>query len=146
MRVRIFVDTSVLVAASVSRHPHFARARPVLERVARREETGFAAAHSLGEGYSAFTTIPLDPRIQPVEAERLLEHNLLTHFHLIEAEAAHYRAAIRRCAALTVVGGRFYDALLVECARKAEPDRIYTFHVRHFQELARDLEGRICAP
>ena len=107
---------------------------------------GFAASHSLGECYSAFTTIPLDPRIQPIEAERLIEHNIVPHFQLLDADAADYRRVVQACVALSAIGGRFYDALLLECARKAGPDRLYTFNTRHFQTLAPDLEGIICAP
>lgn len=146
MSVRVFLDTSVLVAASLTRHPHHARARPVLERIAQGEDTGFAAAHSLGECYSAFTTIPLDPRIQPLEAERLIEHNVVAFFELIQADDTIYRTAIRNCASQSGIGGMVYDALLLECARKADPERIYTFNTRHFQALAPDLDGIICAP
>jgi predicted nucleic acid-binding protein len=144
--VRVFLDTSVLVAACLSKHPHHARARPVLERIVRAEDTGVAAAHSLGECYSAFTTIPLDPRIQPIEAERLIEHNVVAHFQLIEAEPPDYQEAIRRCASQSAIGGMVVDALLLECARKAGADRIYTFNTRRFQALAADLAGIVCAP
>lgn len=144
--MRIFLDTSVLVAACLSAHPHHARARPVLEQVSSGKDVGLLSAHSLGECYSAFTTIPLDPRIQPIEAERLIEQNIVGFFKLIEADVAAYRAVIRRCALPSAVGGMFYDALLLECARKASPERLYTFNTRHFQVLAPDLEGIICAP
>lgn len=104
------------------------------------------AAHSLGECYSAFTTIPLDPRIQPLEAERLIEHNIVTYFQVFEAGAADYLQAVRRCVSLSATGGRYFDTLLLECARKAQAERVYTFNTRHFQALAPDLAGIICAP
>lgn len=142
----MFLDTSVLVAACLSKHPHHARARPVVERIVHAKDAGVAAAHSLGECYSAFTTIPLDPRIQPVEAERLIDHNIIPHFELIESSTPDYQETIRRCASLSAIGGMFYDTLLLECARKARADRIYTFNTRHFQALAPDLAGLVCAP
>lgn len=142
----MFLDTSVLVAACVAKHPHHTRARPILERIVRAEDKAFASVHSLGECYSAFTTIPLDPRIQPLEAERLIAHNVVPHFELIESSKSAYREAIRRCASLSAIGGMVYDALLLECARKARPDRIYTFNTRHFHTLAPDLVDIICAP
>jgi hypothetical protein len=43
-------------------------------------------------------------------------------------------------------GGRIYDALHPRCAHKAGADWIYTFNVRHFQQMAPELEGKICAP
>jgi hypothetical protein len=44
------------------------------------------------------------------------------------------------------IGGRIYDALHLRRARQAACDRVYTFNVRHFQQLAPDLAGRIGAP
>lgn len=144
--MRLFLDTSVLVAACLAKHPHHARAWPILEGIACGKDVGMASAHSLGECYSAFTTIPLEPRIQPIEAERLISHNISAHFQLIEAGGRDYQAAIRRCVSHAAIGGMLYDALLLECARKARPERIYTFNTRHFQALAPDLAGIICAP
>ncbi len=39
-----------------------------------------------------------------------------------------------------------YDALLLWCARRKRCERIYTFNTVHFEQLAPDLVGRICAP
>jgi len=43
-------------------------------------------------------------------------------------------------------GGRIYDAIHIQIARKAKCDRIYTFDVRHFRSIAPDLSDRIMAP
>ena len=45
-----------------------------------------------------------------------------------------------------VPGGQIYDALLLDCARKFEADRIYTLNLRHFRRLAPDLAPRVVAP
>jgi hypothetical protein len=39
--VDIFFDTTVLVAASEKGHPHYARSRPALLRVAAGQDKGF---------------------------------------------------------------------------------------------------------
>ena len=39
-----------------------------------------------------------------------------------------------------------YDALLIECARKAARERLYTFNVAGFRMLAPDLSPRTVAP
>jgi predicted nucleic acid-binding protein len=57
-----------------------------------------------------------------------------------------YLATIRECADKGWTGGRVYDALHLHCAKKTFCDRIYTFNVRHFQQLAPDLADRITAP
>jgi predicted nucleic acid-binding protein len=37
-------------------------------------------------------------------------------------------------------------ALLIGCAIRCKADRIYTFDIRDFRQLAPTLEERICAP
>ena len=57
-----------------------------------------------------------------------------------------YEQAIDACVRHSLSGGKVYDGLLVECARKGECDRIYTFNVEDFRRLAPDLTSRIVAP
>jgi len=144
--VRIFVDTSVLVAGCVRHHPHFGRARPVLEAAAAKKQDFVVSAHSLAEVYSVLTNLPVQPRIMPAEARLILETNVTPHFRKVAVTVKMYESAVRRCAEWGLSGGVVYDALLLECARQAEADRIYTFNMRDFQRLAPDLAARIVAP
>jgi predicted nucleic acid-binding protein len=43
-------------------------------------------------------------------------------------------------------GLKVYDALLIECARQSQADRIYTFNLQDFRRLAPDLVERLVAP
>jgi hypothetical protein len=45
-----------------------------------------------------------------------------------------------------IKGGTVYDALLPGCARKYDPEYIYTLNVRHFQAVGPDLADRIVTP
>ena len=51
--MRVFFDTSVIVAASVADHPHHSRAWPALQRVAIGKDQGFVGAHSIAKIYDA---------------------------------------------------------------------------------------------
>jgi len=144
--MRVFCDTSVLVAGCVRRHPHFPRARAVLESVAGEHDEGFISCHSLAETYSALTSLPLVPRVLPAEAERIIQGNLLAHFRTIAVTKAMYDRAIDACVRQSLPGGKVYDGLLLECARKAKCQRIYTFNVEDFRRLAPHLEAAIVAP
>lgn len=144
--MKVFFDTSVLVAGCVRRHPHFQRALPVLASVVAGRDEGVVACHSLAEVYSALTNLPVSPRIQPVEAERMMKANIMRHFRLQPAPSSAYAAAIALCAREGFPGGIVYDALLLECARRANCDRIYTFNLADFRRLAPDLLDRIAAP
>ena len=45
-----------------------------------------------------------------------------------------------------ILGGKVYDALHAACAEKSKVERIYTFNVRDFVELAGTLSDRVTAP
>ena len=144
----IFCDTSVLVAACVRRHPHYPRARPVLADISRgtAEVTGVMSTHSVAELYSALTMLPVEPRILPSEAASLIDTNVIRFFRLVPATPAMYQRAVATCALRGLPGGKVYNALLIECARAAACDRIYTFNRTDFERLAPDLQPAIAAP
>ena len=86
------------------------------------------------------------PRINPSEARLILETNVMKYFGLITATPEMYAKAVSTCVEHGLQGGAVYDALLLECARAAGSDRIYTFNLRDFRRLAPDLGDRLCAP
>ena len=65
---------------------------------------------------------------------------------VVALTAEEYRLVVRECASHGWAGGKIYDALHLQCARKAGCDRIYTFNVRDLQGLAPELQTKICAP
>jgi predicted nucleic acid-binding protein len=142
----VFCDTSVLVAACIRQHPHYERARPILVSVAAGKEQGVISAHSLAEAYSALTSVPVVPRILPSEAREIVSVNIRSRFQLVAVTSDMYERAMEVCARRGLGGGKIYDALLIECARQSQADRIYTFNLGDFRRLAPDLADRIAAP
>lgn len=142
----IYLDTNVLVAAVLGNHPHYSAAQAVLRQVHDRKAQGWISAHGAAEFYAVLTRLPLTPPVYPSEAWRILDREILPHFKLASLSAQEYRNTLRLCAASGWPGGRVYDALHIAAARKARCERIYTFNLRHFRELAGDLAGRICTP
>ena len=142
----LFCDTSVLVAACIRKHPHYERARPVLESIAGGKEAGVISAHSLAEVFSALTSVPLMPRIMPSEARSMIAANIQRHFQLVALTSEMYERAVAVCVGCGLGGGKVYDALLLECARSSKAERIYTFNLQDFRRLAPDLAIRMAAP
>ena len=142
----VFCDTSVLVAACIRQHPHYERARPLLETIAGGGVAGVISAHSLAEAFSALTSVPVVPRILPSEAREIISTNILRHFQMVAMTPEMYERAVEVCAGRGLGGGKVYDALLVECARQSQADRIYTFNLGDFRRLAPDLADRMAAP
>lgn len=141
--MKVYFDTNVLVAAALEGHPHHVPAAAILRKVHRGEIEASISAHGLAELYSVLTRAPLVPPVYPSEAWRILERNVLPHFDVIPLSGAEYKSTLRGCADAGWTGGRVYDALHLTAARKAHCERICTFNVRHFRELAPDLADRI---
>lgn len=144
--MKVFADTSVLVASLVRGHPHHARAMSVVRSVLKGRDQGLVAAHGLMETYAVLTTLPVAPRIGPEVAKKLLVENVLPRFRAVALTAREYERVVVSVADDGVAGGAVYDALQLACARKAAAERIYTFNVAHFQRLAPELADRVAAP
>jgi predicted nucleic acid-binding protein len=145
--VDVFFDTTVLVAASEQSHPHYPQARPALLRVATGKDKGFIGLHSIAEVYAALTRLPVQPRIHPVEAARIVTENILPHFEVVPIGKRDYLEALNTMASGGWLGAKIYDALLLRCASRCAAERIYTFNLGDFKQLApAGLRERICAP
>lgn len=145
--MKIFCDTSVLVAACLGEHPHHPRARNVLARVKEGKDDGVVAGHSLAEAYSVLTRLPGASRVPGMLVWEILERNVTTPFTVMALTGTEYVKAIKALALQAVEGGRLYDALILAVAEKSQAERIYTFNLSHFQELASSsFRERIMAP
>ena len=145
--MEIFFDTTVLIAAFEQSHPHYTRAWPALRRVAAGEDKGFMGVHSIAEVYIALTRLPVQPRVHPLEAVRIVTDNILAHFEVVPIGKEDYMEALDTVGNGGWNGARIYDALLLRCAARCPVERIYTFNLEDFQQLApTTLRGIICAP
>jgi predicted nucleic acid-binding protein len=144
--VKVYIDTNVVVARSVAQHEHQARAVEFFNRVVRHHWTPAISTHGLAEIYSILTRVPFLPRISPAEALEIVERNVIGRFEIESLTRSDYIKVIRECAAIGWIGGRVYDAIHIHVARKAQCERIYTFNVQDFRQIAPDLVDRIMAP
>ena len=145
--MNIFFDTTVLVAASEQSHPHYPQARSALLRVAAGQDKGYMGLHSIAELFAALTRLPVQPRIHPVEAARIVSENILPHFEVVSLGQKDYREVLNTMASGGWMGAKIYDALLLRCAARCAVERIYTFNLGDFRQLApAGLQERICAP
>jgi predicted nucleic acid-binding protein len=142
-----YFDTSVLIPAAVTRHPHNAAAFALLEESFKRKHQEYVSAHSLAEVYSVLTRAPFKPRIYPDGAWRIIEQMFLPRMTLVTLSPNDYVEVVRRCALNGWAGGRIHDAVHLRCAEMTGCDHIYTFDVKDFRALApASLTERISAP
>lgn len=145
--MKVFFDTSVLVAASEQGHPHYGKALPALRRVTGRKDRGFMSVHSIAEMYAALTRLPVQPRIHPTEAVRIITDNIMPHFEAVPIGKKDYVEALKLVGNGGWSGAKIYDALLMGCAARCNADRIYTFNLGDFRLLApARLQEKVCAP
>ena len=145
--MRVFFDTSVLVAASVKNHPHHVPAFEALRRAASGIDEAFIGVHSIPETFATLTRLPVQPRIHPSEATRIVRENILRHCALVPAGKAEYMEALTAMKDRGLSGAKIYDALLLAARPARRLREIYTCNLANFRGLASEgLQGRICPP
>jgi predicted nucleic acid-binding protein len=141
-----FLDTNVLAAACVTDHEHHARALPLVQKIHDGKAEGFVSAHSVLETHAILTRLPRVPRISSMQASTLIADNLVKYFSVVALTGKEYADLSSKLGQNNVVGGKAYDVLHLTCAEKCRADRIYTFNVRDFIQLAAHLTSKITAP
>jgi predicted nucleic acid-binding protein len=145
--LKAFLDTNVLIAASVRQHPHFARADAVLRACLAREIEGIIHVHSLLEFHSAITQLPKGLAVPPAQVPRLLEEGILAYVRQVALPPEEVADVIQRAAELGLAGGIIYDLYHLAVAEREKAGRFYTFNTGHFQALAPPhFAGCIVAP
>lgn len=144
--MRILLDTSILVAAIVEAHPAHEQGFPWLKRVTSGRDKGLVAAHSLAELYAILTTLPVHPPISPSDAQQLIKHNVTERLEIVFLSDRDYIQVIEHLAALGIVGGATYDALILRAAANAKVDLVVTLNEKDFQRVYPNLADKILAP
>lgn len=72
--------------------------------------------------------------------------NLRERLSIIALTSDEYCAALEASAALGIVGGGIYNAILAHCALKAKAQAIYTWNVRHYTPCGGEVMGRVRTP
>lgn len=144
--MRVFLDTSVLIAAMLKGHPSHAVALSWLQRIQQRTDVGLVAAHSLAESYAVLTRLPQHPRISPGLAVQLIKVNVLATCEVIALSASEYRTLLDHLSEVQVAGGAVYDALLLHAAQKANVEQIVTLNEAHFRRVYPALASKTVAP
>ena len=144
--MKVFFDTSVLVAAFVPAHPRHERAFERVRRARSGEYRMLTSTHNLAEVYSVLTTLPLSPRISPPVAARIIRENLEEHAEIIPVSVDDYRDAVHHLGDAGLPGGIVYDALVCRAAITAGAAVILTFNLKDFRRVWPDSGMKIEEP
>jgi predicted nucleic acid-binding protein len=138
--VNVFLDTSVLVPVFIADHEHHDASMGLFRRLGGRSS---CAAHSLAEVYSTVTRMPGKYRASADHAMLFLAE-IRSRLNVVALNETEYYNALQNAADRGVMGGTIYDALIVRCAAKAKAGIIYTWNIKHFQQI--NFAGRIRTP
>ena len=138
MAVRIFLDTSVLLAGLVDFGPQSAPAQSLLHAVAEKQvsDTG-TAWHCCLEFFSVSTRLPREFRLTPAEAAQLVEAEIFARMSVHDLPAADRVPMLKAAARDATAGGRIYDGHIAEIARTAGAAVVVTDNRRHFMAALR---------
>lgn len=134
--MKLYFDTSVLIAALLQHHPQHAAAYRRLQLVKAKEAEGWITTHGIAELYSTLSALPLKPKLLPADAYRILQRSILPLFTLIPLTTEHYLYALQLTVESNLPSGAIFDALHLIGARHANCVALLTFNLRHFQTLA----------
>jgi predicted nucleic acid-binding protein len=136
--VRIFLDTSVLLAGLVDFGPQSGPAQSLLHAVAEKQvlEAG-TAWHCCLEFFSVSTRLPAEFRLTAGEAAQLVEAEIFGRLSVHDLPAADRLPMLKAAARDGTTGGRLYDAHIAEIARAAGAAVVVTDNRRHFMAALR---------
>jgi predicted nucleic acid-binding protein len=141
--VKAFFDTSVLVAAVLLQNTHHSRSLAAYLAAERGQAS--CAAHSFAEVYSTLTRLPGNQRMECDQALLLLD-DIRDRLTSVALDPEEYCSTIADAAALGIVGGTIYDALIARCALKVKATTIYTWNVEHFRRCGPEVAKRVRTP
>lgn len=141
--MKAFFDTSALVPVFYGDHVHHQAS--LARFIGFDKSTGCCGAHSLAEVYSTLTRMPGRHRISGEQA-MLFIGSIRDRLTIVALSGHEYAEALRASAALGIVGGSIYDAMLAHCAIKAKVEIIYSWNGRHYAQCGAEVTRRLRTP
>ncbi|MEL6718165.1 MAG: PIN domain-containing protein [Bacteroidota bacterium] len=129
------IDSSVLVAFCVKKHPKHDTALQWFKKAKRENLKLYIAAHTLDEAYSVLTRAPFDPKIKADDARKMINTNILPFVTLITLDGSKYEKVMNQLADNELIGGIIYDSITIESANQAEVKQIITANTKDFARL-----------
>lgn len=133
--MRVLFDSSVLVSGLVAELKNHEVALDCFLRYSQEPHVGVCSSHALAECYATLTALPLKRRIQPAEAQTLIEQTVVGRLDLVPLDDSIYMQALQRVGSLGLISGIVYDALHLVCAENQGCGRLYTYNLGHFRRL-----------
>lgn len=133
-----FFDTSILIAGLIEIGEASTFPQRIMTSVAEGHLPRTVTAwHCCLEFYSVATRLPEEFRLDPEDAVRLLEEEIMSRLEIRELPERARNAFVSGLESERIVGGRVYDAHIAETARLSGCHAVVTDNRRHFASLTR---------
>jgi predicted nucleic acid-binding protein len=113
--------------------------------VRTKKGDAFCGGHSLAEFYAVATRLPGRNRFSGDQVMLCLEE-IRERFTVVTLTADEYHDVVSEAAAGGIAGGLIYDMLLARCALKAGAEILYTWNLKHFEQLGPEISRRVKTP
>jgi len=144
--MKVYCDTSVLVAASVSAPSPPCPVPGATQADSRgKARGGYQRARHPRNLRSSYPGSADSTRSTRVRLGACLRKTSCPIFRWPHISASQYTSVLRQAAEKGWTGGLVYDALHLAAATSNHCKRIYTFNLRHFLQLAPRLQDAICS-
>ncbi len=143
--MKVLFDTSVVVAGTLAGHVHERRAQPWLAAAHEGLIEALISYHGLAETWATLSALPVEPRIPPASALRLVLR-LRDRMRPCDLPWSVYERALQRCSDRGLRSGSVYDALHLLTAEHWGAAVLLTFNSKHFLRLAGPDSPRILVP
>jgi len=141
--LKLLFDSSVIIAAFVESHPNHESALSFLNKAKNREFELIVSAHTILEVYSVLTSAPFKPKISSNIAKRQIDNNIKSIAKIVYLTDKDYFGIVEKMSNSDIIGGIVYDAIVVECAIKANADEILTLNPKDFLRVSKDTSLKI---
>ena len=126
------IDSSCMIAAVCSWHEHHAATAAAIEEGLERGDQLSVAGHALAEAYAILIRLPSPYRLAPADAWALIQANFLSGRRVTGLTGRQYGLLLTTLPQSGTAGGRTYDAIIAECARRSGAKALLTLNPRHF--------------
>jgi len=133
--MKIFFDTSVLIAGMLEAHPMHEKSFSWLKRAKAKEFDWGICSHTFAELYATLTAMPLRPRITPEIVLNLIHENIEGQAQVITLTGREYMEVIKNISKLNLPGAVIYDAIIAQAAEKFKADHLLTNNQKDFSRI-----------
>ena len=136
LRLKVGLDTSVLVALFLEEHGFHRTTVSVLERLQRQQVQWVVSCHALLECFSVLTRIPPPHRFTPEEAHRMLRDGFGADAVIARVDGDLAWSAVEKMVTAGLAGGPVYDAVIAWSTFEAGAAVLLTWNPKDFARVA----------